>query len=527
MSETSGIGEPRSSPARNLRTQLAKSRIGLDLLDALNAVAPPDDGDVFDVLIEGDARFPGGAANARLELARRFVLDKADLPNREAILGDLEARGISLRPSPQNETGGPEFAAEDRLDLANSFWTEHFLIGRLTRRTILALAQQSADSTTPRVYKVWLNHQVHASVFESVRTVKCDAARTAFTASGDGIVWAIADTGIDREHPHFATHGTLDLPQGLQHHDFTAAGDALADTDGHGTHVAGIIAGETVRGAPLPNGHTTVDALVVTQEVRTSETDTNEVEDRSRMSIAGIAPLCKLLSLRVLNDRNAGDVGLLLAAIGYIQAANNYGRELKIHGVNFSLGYTFDPQWFAAGQSPLCVEVDRLVKSGVVVVVAAGNGGYGTVQNLMLQSERATHLGTISDPGNSDLAITVGSTHREMPHRYGISYFSGKGPTADGRMKPDLVAPGERIVSCGLKAGTAAGDAPFCELSGTSMAAPHVSAVVAAFLSVRREFQGQPERVKAILAASATDLGRQQEFQGAGLVDAMRALQSV
>ena len=81
-----------------------------------------------------------------------------------------------------------------------------------------------------------------------------------------------------------------------------------------------------------------------------------------------------------------------------------------------------------------------------------------------------------------------------------------------------------------LPAGQAAplpNDARFCELSGTSMAAPHVSGVIAAFLSVRQEFKGQPERVKAIFMGSATDLGRRPDFQGAGLIDAMRALQAV
>ena len=57
---------------------------------------------------------------------------------------------------------------------------------------------------------------------------------------------------------------------------------------------------------------------------------------------------------------------------------------------------------------------------------------------------------TINDPGNAELAITVGSTHRDMPHIYGVSYFSSKGPTGDGRIKPDLVAPGEKIISCAV-----------------------------------------------------------------------------
>jgi subtilisin family serine protease len=143
---------------------------------------------------------------------------------------------------------------------------------------------------------------------------------------------------------------------------------------------------------------------------------------------------------------------------------------------------------------------------------------------------------TINDPGNAELAITVGSTHRDMPHIYGVSFFSSKGPTGDGRAKPDLVAPGEKILSCaaGRKLADAnlsqinmENTAVYVEDSGTSMAAPHVSGVIAAFLSVRREFIGQPERVKEIFLSSATDLQRTPYFQGRGLVDLMRSIQSV
>jgi serine protease AprX len=135
------------------------------------------------------------------------------------------------------------------------------------------------------------------------------------------------------------------------------------------------------------------------------------------------------------------------------------------------------------------------------------------------------------------MAITVGATHRDMPHTYGVSYFSSKGPTGDGRVKPDLVAPGERITSCAagdvlhdkLFANVPTGDllAAYVDRSGTSMAAPHVSGAIAAFLSVREEFIDQPERIKQIFLDSATSLGRIESFQGHGLIDLMRALQSV
>ena len=67
----------------------------------------------------------------------------------------------------------------------------------------------------------------------------------------------------------------------------------------------------------------------------------------------------------------------------------------------------------------------------------------------------------------------------------------------------------------------------YLEDSGTSMAAPHVSGAVAAFLSIRREYLGEPEKVKALFMDAATDLKRERYFQGTGLVDLMRAIQSV
>jgi subtilisin family serine protease len=250
-------------------------------------------------------------------------------------------------------------------------------------------------------------------------------------------------------------------------------------------------------------------------------------------AISGMAPECKLLSLKVLDDNGVGNTSNLIAAISHVQEINGHGRRLKIHGVNMSVGYSFEPEWFACGQSPLCVEIDQLVRSGVVVVVAAGNTGYGSLKIEGRRTAWSAGLDlTINDPGNAELAITVGSTHREMPHVYGVSYFSSKGPTGDGRIKPDLVAPGEKILSCAAgrprqRAKDRGYDCNYVEDSGTSMAAPHVAGVIAAFLSVRREFIGRPEAVKEIFLSTATDLKRDRHFQGNGLVDLMRAIQSV
>jgi subtilisin family serine protease len=330
------------------------------------------------------------------------------------------------------------------------------------------------------------------------------------------------DSGIQGDHIHFKKHQNLETKgDDILHRDFTGGQDPLVDEFGHGTHVAGIIAGEVK------------DANTCSFVKQRDENGEITYMKTVLESISGMAPQCKLVSLKVLDGEGGGQVSNLIAALDYVQEANGYGRRLRIHGVNMSLGYDFDPEWFACGQSPLCVEVDRMVRSGVVVVVAAGNTGYAYVNDAFKGPVASGMDLSINDPGNSDLAITVGSTHKDSPHVYGVSYFSSKGPTGDGRLKPDMVAPGEKILSCAagkprdeIKAETGA-DCDYREHSGTSMAAPHVSGVVAAFLSVRREFIGQPGKVKEIFLNTATDLKRERYFQGNGLVDLMRAIQSV
>ncbi len=542
-------GEPmarRTTPTSNLQKAMTKTRIARDLVEHMNPPAQgrkklADGRSLFDVVIEFNRDFPGGAAAAR-EFVRTVSELKPDDPIAEPKAFSMgfafddeadDATADTDSDSLEDDELRNALQAPAQLDFQRSQWTDMYLFARLPRDAIRVLSSWTMSNGMPLVYKIWLDHEVKRCVFESVRTVKGDAAQAAFAAAGKGIVWAIADTGIDQNVPHFNTLDTLKLPNGLQHYDFTetytsaadASAGALVDTDGHGTHVAGILAGRTSL-KDMPASYD-ISEICIRTSILEEDGTTRNVDEPHEGIISGIAPYCKLVSLKVLSRNDQGRMSNLLAAIGFIQRSNDNGRTLKIHGLNLSLGYSFDPAWFAAGQSPLCVEINRLVRSGVVVVAAAGNAGYGTVNQYSGKAERASHAGTIMDPGNADMAITVGSTHRDMPHAYGVSYFSSKGPTADGRMKPDLVAPGERIVSCALPDRTRPTVALFREDSGTSQASPHVSAAIAAFLSVRREFLGQTERVKEIFLSSSTDLRRRVEYQGAGLIDLMRALQSV
>ncbi|MFJ9516745.1 S8 family serine peptidase [Kitasatospora sp. NPDC101801] len=396
----------------------------------------------------------------------------------------------------------------------------------------------------PTVFRVWPDYTLEAHIDRSAATIKADAVSRAYAASGRGIVWAVLDSGIDRRHPHFAA-GNLTGPTKHLHRDFTglvAGGpepapprSPLTDPAGHGSHVAGIIAG----GLP-----TQLSPLI--GQLRLTGGELPEWHTRTLgdgRTLTGIAPQAGLVSLKVLAERAPGLVtssSAVIEALYYVrEKVNTGGRLLLIHGVNLSLGCAWDAREYACGQSPLCREVNLLAASGVVVVVSAGNGGFaGRLPSEGGGDNRAV-LATITDPGNADGAITVGSTHRDRPHEYGVTYSSSKGPTLDGRFKPDLLAPGERITSCAtgeLRAQLAtlfpagadpAGLPTYVEQSGTSMAAPHVSGAIAAFLSVREEFIGRPREVKELFCANATSLGRDRYLEGHGLLDLMRVMSNV
>lgn len=389
------------------------------------------------------------------------------------------------------------------------------------------------------IYRIWPDLVVRAHLDRSLTTIQADAAARTYGCGGKDVVWAVIDSGIEASHPHFAANGTVSAAAVKNlHHDFSidpdpTNGGPLTDNYGHGTHIAGIIAGRAPSDPALMRIAGTERGVGLPKWVgRSLETGT---------SLNGVAPQANLVSLKVLDDSGNTLESVLLDAIDYVRNVNDGGRELQIHGVNLSLGCAWQPGDYAAGQSPLCRELDLLVGTGVVAVVSAGNIGAGTAAGgvgadvLGPTSDVFGQLSTITDPGNAATAITVGSTHRYRPHTFGVTFNSSKGPTLDGRLKPDLVAPGERITSAAanhqavgvgpLDAGTD-GLARYIEMDGTSMAAAHVSGAAAAFLSARPEFVGQPELVKKRFIDTATDLGRHQFYQGAGLINLMRALTS-
>jgi serine protease AprX len=410
----------------------------------------------------------------------------------------------------------------------------------------------------PLIWQVSLNRRAMPALERSVPAVKGDAARALFKVTCEDIAWAVLDSGIDAAHPAFLDadgksrvlksfdfsnirevvsldnlnldeeHARARAERLLKKKNATAeeiteaASDLRtlaqdADNDrpinwgvvakfveikgvvepfgGHGTHVAGIIGadGERANKVGATSG-------------RTGHAD-------------GMCPDIKLYDFRVLAKTLEDTEFAIIAALQYIRYLNERQAFTTIHGANLSLSIPHDVRNFACGRTPICNECERLVESGVVVVAAAGNLGYHSFETKDGSYEGYTAF-SITDPGNADGVITVGATHRFWPHTYGVSFFSSRGPTGDGRMKPDLVAPGERIQSC-------LPDQGWGELDGTSMAAPHVSGAAAMLMGRYSELIGQPRRIKRLLCESATDLDRERSFQGHGMLDVLRAFQMI
>jgi subtilisin family serine protease len=327
-----------------------------------------------------------------------------------------------------------------------------------------------------------------------MRPIKADAALTSFGANGQGITWAVLDTGIQADHPHFqgvikevwdCTKRGAPVPVALAN---------AVDKDGHGTHVSGIISGRRSDG---------------------------QGDQR------GVAPVTKLVVYKVLKDNGEGEDAWIIKALDHIAAQNEQITDgLAIHGVNLSLGGPFDNTVYGCGFSPLCAELRRLWRAGVLVVVSSGNEGTMQVSTPDGEAEINAVM-SIGDPANLEECIAVGSVHADKPHLFGISSFSSRGPTADGRGKPDVVAPGERISSCNAAFRAGNPKSLYRAESGTSMAAPHVSGLLAAFLSVRREFRGRPDEVKRVLLETCTDLRRDRYHQGRGMPNLMQMLLAV
>lgn len=452
--------------------------------------------------------------------------------------------------------------------------------------TLLSGVTKSPDP--PPLWAIHSNRPAEMAIRKSMSTVKADAARHVFDVTGKGIRWAVLDSGIDATHVAFrrreeGVRGELPASDKKGEswtkktriactYDFTHVRDLMALTvrqlDGYPeavpaglrerlssaddrTRLRELLAARarSGRGAAramidweqwLPllrvehvvdryrvpkNPHGTHVAGILAADWRVHDLSTDAVAaekgvaDR-HVARTGVCPELELWDVRVLDDKGASDEFSILAALQFVRASNARHEHQEVHGVNLSFSLTSKVRSYACGGTPVCVECERLVASGVVVVAAAGNYGRARYVGDTGEIDDGYRMASITDPGNASAVITVGATHRFEPHSYGVSYFSSRGPTGDGRVKPDLVAPGEKITA------PVPGDNEL-SFDGTSAAAPHVSGAAALLLSRYPELRGRPAEVKRVLCATATDLGRDRYCQGAGLVDILRAMESI
>ena len=182
---------------------------------------------------------------------------------------------------------GGEDRAGQQVDEKKSGFNEQYIFARLEGNVIRNLVHQDGKGkadipdkdgkprTVRAIYQIWDDFPLKALITSSVSTVKADAAKVAFSALGKNIVWAVIDSGIQGDHPHFGAHRTLRGQVDEWHYDFTGGADpsktALVDGFGHGTHVAGIIAGEI---PPLSDllwaGRTPISAPIPARSNRTA-----------------------------------------------------------------------------------------------------------------------------------------------------------------------------------------------------------------------------------------------------------------
>jgi serine protease AprX len=278
---------------------------------------------------------------------------------------------------------------------------------------------------------------------------------------GENVNVAVLDSGIE-SHPDFDNRiiGFKDFVNGRYKN---------YDDEGHGTHVAGIIAGSGKASGGI---------------------------------CAGIAPRANIISLKVLDNRGIGREDNVLQGIWWII---DNGKYFNIRIVNISFG--------AFGRNELqnkkLVEaVELLWDLGYLVVAAAGNSG--------------PEISTISTPGDSKKIVTVGAADDNIKiivNGKVTRNYSGRGPTAECIQKPDVVAPANRIYSC---CNLWKKKYPYVAKSGTSMATPIVSGAFCLLLSESQKLTNL--QCKKILKSTSIDLKMDKNRQGWGLINPSKML---
>ena len=453
----------------------------------------------------GSGLAPGGASRAGLKVVRAvpFAAVSEDRPEESVdrvspdlleLARDPEAGGRRVRVIVQERAGldallastlGHEVKTRGRFDSLGARVVE--LPARLVERLS---EQKGVRFLSPDRETTGFGHVSRTTGTDDVRET---SGTNVNGLDGTGIGIAILDSGIDTSHTAFLDQGHT--PRVVYSKDFT--GERRTDDPyGHGTHVASIAAG---------NGRISHAAYV------------------------GVAPNANIINLRVLNSQGMGRVSYILGALEWVYQ-NRAAYNIRV--VNLSLGTAAVESY---KNDPVCKAARKLVDAGVVVVAAAGNNGKDAAGQKV--------YGAIHSPGSEPSVITVGAANSfgtDTRSDDGIASYSSRGPTRggwtdllgvrhyDNLVKPDLVAPGNKIVDAAaednylvtnhpeLDAGVSAADARrMMFLNGTSMATPAVAGASALMLQANPTLT--PNLVKTILMYTSQQLsGFNMLEQGAG-----------
>ena len=347
----------------------------------------------------------------------------------------------------------------------------------------------------PKVKRIHADRDTEAFVARTSATIGATNVRGQYGYTGAGVGVAVIDSGITPWHDDLSSGPYRQGQRVTGFVDFVNGQTSKYDDWGHGTHVAGIIAG---------NGYDSFG-------LRTA-----------------IAPGASIIALKALDNQGKGRISAIIAALDW--AVTNKTRY-NIRVINMSLGAGVFESY---NTDPLTLAAKRAVEAGIVVVAAAGNMGKA--------SNGEPQYGAIGAPGNAPWVLTVGaSSTNGTTDRLDdtIAPYSSRGPTMiDFAAKPDLVAPGTGTVSLsvpgsalyaekaaflvsGLRWGL--GSIPYLTLSGTSMATPVVAGTVALMLQANPSLT--PNEVKAILQYTAQVYSNYDYLtQGAGFLNTLGAV---
>jgi serine protease AprX len=341
----------------------------------------------------------------------------------------------------------------------------------------------------PRIAAVRLDRRVTGTMERTGATIGATWVRDNLGLDGAGVGVAIIDSGVTSWHDDLGSDRVVHFA------DFVDLQTLPSDEYGHGTHVAGIIAG---------SGYD------------------------SKGARRGVAPAANLIVLKVLDGDGYGYISSVIAALDY---AVQHRAEFNIRVINLSVAAGVYESY---NTDPLTLAAKRAVQAGVVVVTAAGNLGRN--------AQHETQYGGITAPGNAPWVLTVGaSSHNGTAGRSddAIAAFSSRGPSyIDYAAKPDIVAPGVGIESLAdatsslflshptarLWGAVDTATPPYMSMSGTSMSAPVVTGTVALMMQANPRLS--PNLVKAILQYTAEHKPQYNDLtQGAGFLNARGAVQ--